>query len=853
MELLDKKILSFLTLLVFFSLSLNSFAQNQSKTIIKGVITDAKTGEPVPFASVSFKGTAVGGLTDKNGRYLVETNITAKTVSFSFIGYETQLHEIVPGKEQTLNIRLKLSVITLDEVVVSPKRRNYTNRNNPAVDLIKNVIANKGNNRKESYDYLAYQQYEKIQFALSNITEKFKKGSTFAKFRYIFENTDTTKRIGNAVLPVFIKETISENYFKSNPKSSKEVIIAEKTNNLYDHLDNKGVSGFLNNLYQNINIYDNSILFLTNKFLSPVAETAPAFYRYYVLDTMAVGDINCVKLFFEPRNKSDFLFHGNLYITMDSLYAIRKVDIGVNQNLNIDWVQDISITQDFEKVDNDGWLLSKEDILIDFGVVKNSLGLFGQRTVYYKDYIINDSVADVKINGPKQIERISVASDKPGYWETNRFVPLTRSESGTYTTIDSIKKIPAFNRSMAFVTFLTTGFIDFDHFDIGPFESFYSYNEVEGSRLRFGGRTTTDLSKRWTLDGYVAYGLKDKETKYNLGLTHSLTRHSIYEFPVKYFKVNIQKDTKIPGQELQFTQEDNVFLSLKRGLNDRLFLNNNFLAEYYNEYENHLSYSVGYSFTRQKPVGKLYFNTLDYAAAFNDVPSIDISEFRLSFRYAPNETFYQGKMYRYPYPSRSPVFELKVAAGSKSIGNDYDYVRLQADISKRLYISVIGYTDITFEAGKVIGKVPYPLLFMHRANQTYSYQENSYNLMNFIEFVSDEYVALNIDHCFNGFILNKVPLVKKLKLREMVTLKALYGGLTDMSNPALHSDLFKLPTDVNGLPVTYTLESKPYIEAGVGIANIFRIIRVDFVKRLSYNDHANISTSGFRLQFRFDI
>jgi hypothetical protein len=853
MRLFNIKYSPLIFLYASFLICNDSFSQSSDKTILRGVVTDAKTGEPVPFASVSFKGTAIGTLTDNAGKYIVETNSDVKIVSFSFIGYETQVHEIVPHKDQTLNIRLALSVITLDEVIISPKRRNYSNKNNPAVDLINNVINNKKLNRKESYDYLRYKQYDKIQFALSNITENFRKGSVFSKFKYIFENADTTKRIGNTVLPIFIKESLSDHYFRSKPEASKSVVLAEKSENLNEHLDSKGVSGYLNYLYQDINIYDNNILFLTNKFLSPVAETAPLFYRYYILDTLTENSIKCIKLFFEPRNKADFLFHGNLYITMDSAYAIRKIDIGINEDLNIDWVQEISITQDFELHGSEGWLLSKEDILIDFGIVKNSLGLFGQRTVYIKDYEINKPVDEVFLKGPDKIDKIDPASEKPDYWTSNRFAPLSKSEMGVYTTIDSIKKIPAFNRSMVLFTLATTGFLDVGKVDIGPFESFFSYNLTEGPRLRFGGKTTTDFSKRVTLDGYMAYGLNDKVTKYNAGITYSLTRNTIYQFPVKYLRMGIQKDTKIPGQELQFTQEDNVFLSLKRGVHDKLFLNRSFRAEFFNEYENHFSYTLGYNYTHQEPVGKLYFNTVDYASAVNDIPYIVVSEFKLNLRYAPNETFYQGKLYRFPYPSRYPVLELNMAGGSKTIGNDYDYLRLQLDVSKRFYASVLGYTDINFEAGKVFGKVPYPLMFMHRANQTYSYQMNSYNFMNFLEFVSDQYVSANIDHCFNGFIFNKIPLLKKLKLREVVTFKALYGGVTKTNNPDYQPDLFKLPTDMNGLPLTYTLEKEPYIEAGIGVSNILHVVRIDFIKRFSYMDHANVSGTGFRLQFRFDI
>ena len=276
-------------------------------------------------------------------------------------------------------------------------------------------------------------------------------------------------------------------------------------------------------------------------------------------------------------------------------------------------------------------------------------------------------------------------------------------------------------------------------------------------------------------------------------------------------------------------------------------------TEFFNEFENHFSYLLGYSYTRQSTEGNLRFNTNDSLSLTNEISNINISEFYLNLRYAPNESFYQGKMYRFPYPNKHPVIQLKIAGGTKSINNNFDYLRLQFAISRRYYLSILGYGDVSFEAGKIFGKVPYPLLFIHRANQTYSYQKNSYNLMNFLEFVSDQYVSLNVDHCFNGFIFNKIPLLKKLKLRELMTFKVLYGGLDKINNPDFQNDLFKFPTDKNGILQTYTLEKIPYIEASVGVSNVLKIFRVDLIKRFTNLNHPNVTDIGIRIQFRFDI
>ena len=837
---------------LYFTPESEAHTQISERTIIKGKVTDANTGEAIPWVSIVLKGTTTGTNTGNDGSYLIETTVKADEIVFTFIGYQTESRDIKTGVTQTIDISLKLSDIALNEVTIKPKRKEYKNRDNPAVVLIGKVIGKKDLNRKDTYSYLEYNKYEKIQFALSNITEGFKQSGLFSDFRFIFDNLDTTKRIGNDVLPFFIREVISDHYYRKEPEATKEIVRAEKTINFEKYLDNKGVSANLNYLYQDINIYDNEILFMTNKFLSPIANTAPAFYRYYILDTLTVKDVKCIKLFFEPRNKADFLFHGDIYVTLDSTYAVRKIDMGINRNINIDWIQDISISQDFEQFAEKQWMLSKEEISIDAGLVKNSLGLYGQRTIYYQNYHINEPVEDKIFNGPVTDEMIDPSSNAPGFWEANRQAPLTRSETGIYAMADTIQKIPSFRRKMDIVMLLTTEFLNLGKFEIGPVSSFYSFNTVEGSRFRFGGRTTPDFSKKITFDGYAAYGLTDRIFKFNAGVTYSLTPRTIYQFPVKSVRLSMQKDVRIPGQELQFTQGDNILLSFKRGVNDKILMNNTLRFEYLNEFKNHFSYLLGYVFTRQEPGGNLHFiNNLPPSG--NVVGNINISEPYLSLRYAPNETFYQGKLYRDHFPGRYPVIQFKMAGGSKAIYNDYDYLRLQLNISRRYYVSILGYTDISLEGGKIFGTVPYPLLFIHTANQTYSYQKNSYNLMNFLEFVSDRYISINVDHSFNGFILNKIPLLKKLKLREIITFKGLYGRLGGNNNPDINGYLFKFPVDNELIPLTYTLGRKPYIEVSAGLSNILRIFRVDFIRRFTYLDNPNVSDFGIRVQFRLDI
>jgi hypothetical protein len=538
---------------------------------------------------------------------------------------------------------------------------------------------------------------------------------------------------------------------------------------------------------------------------------------------------------------------------MDSSYAVMGIDMGMNRNINIDWINDLSIKQDFEKFGQDLWLLSKEEISIDAGVVQDQPGLYAQRTVSYQKYSINNHIDDKVFRGPLTGESIDPNSDNPDFWNINRPVQLTRSEGAVYDMIDSINKVPAFKRQMVFVNLLTTQFIDLGKIEIGPLGNTYSFNPVEGSRFRAGGRTTTDFSRKATLDGYLAYGTRDNEFKYNAGIIWSLTPRTIYQFPIKSVRLSYQKDLVLPGQEIRFAYRDNFFLSFTRGENDKFLMNNTLRFEFLNEFENHFSYLIGCNYTSQQPLGSLSFDYDGDVTTPDNVSSINISETYLNLRYAPNETFYQEKLYRDRFPNKYPVIQLNTAFGVEALYNDYDYLRLQMNISRRFYISIIGYTDVTLEAGKIFGAVPYPLLFIHTANQTYAYRSNSYNLMNYLEFVSDKYASLNIDHQFNGFIFNKVPLLKKLKFREIITFKILYGGLGANNNPDNNEDLFHFPVDSDNMPITYTLEKKPYIEAGIGFSNILRVFRVDLIKRFTYLEQPGISSFGFRVQLMLVI
>ncbi len=846
---IKKAILSFLFSLII----LICFAQTIQIEIFKGVVLDAQNNEPMPYVSIFMPDYRDGVITDFKGEFIINVknfSPSKNKVNVSYVGYKTEIIYFSKNSKKIV-IKLNPEVQVLHEIVV--KKQKYQNKNNPAVDLIEKVIANKKQNSDEALDYYENEKYEKIQFAINDITPDFQKKKIFKYFQFVFENIDSLKNNGKKILPMYLKEEMSNYYYQRSPRKVKQIIKAHKVVTI-PGIDNKGIGENIKYLYQDINIYNENISLVSNQFLSPIAISAPTFYRYYIVDTIRSGHEKYTRMYFGSRNKSDMLFQGYLFITMDGRFAIQRVELSVNKDINLNWVTDIKIVQEFERVENNRMMLSVDQTSINFGINKKSRGLFGQKIVKYNNYSFRPPENEKLLFKGQKIEILDSASYRSKlYWEKTRPLQLSKSEAGTYTTMDSIVNVPAFKRMKNIVTLVLFGYTNLGKFEIGPVNTFYMYNPIEGFRVRFGGRTTYEFNKRFSLETYGAYGFNDQRFKYYFGGTWSFLKKDIMQFPSKNLKISIQDETQLPGQQMKFLMEDNFLLSIKRGVNDKIFYNKTFTIEDLNEFNNHFSYTLGYRFTNQAPGGNLYFNYTDYLSQRNDVTSLSLSEFYINLRYAPNEKFYQGKTFRVPISGKYPVFELRYLAGSKAWGNSYEYQNLRFSIRKRFYLSVLGYSDVSLGGGKIFGKVPYPLLNMPQANQSYSYQIESYNMMNFLEFVTDQYTSLLIDHSFNGFFFNKIPLVRRLKLRELITLKMLYGNVTKTNDPAQQTDLFRLPIETGGTPITYTLGKTPYIEGSIGVGNIFKFFRVDLVRRFTYLNNPNVSEYGLRMRFKFDF
>jgi hypothetical protein len=843
-----------LFLLSFFLLFTSIlFAQN---TVVSGIVTDAANKHPLPYVTLEFPGTTIGVTTDNEGKYTITSTDAQTRLKASFVGYKDVLFTIKSGKEQVLNINLTSVAKQLNEVtILSGKKPRYRNKDNPAVELIRQVIENKEKNRPENYSYVEYKEYDKMQFSFTNVSSTLADKKFFRKYKFIIDNRDSVTIPGISLLPFYLDEKVSRYYYRKNPEKEKIVVLGQKNVNFGGIIDNEGLGQYFRYIYNKVNIYDNDIYMMSSNFLSPIAGSAPTFYKYFITDTIVVNNSKVVELSFTPRNTTDIFFEGKLYVTIDGNYAVQKVELEINKNVNINFIKSMHISQEFEQNPDKRYHLSKSNTWADFGVSKNSKsGVLGIRSITYGNYAVNQIRPDTTYENQQVAVSDEVKNRSDQFWRKNRLDTLTTSESKVYKNIDSLRSMPSYRRTLDIATLLLAGYKSFGPFEIGPANAFYSFNPIEGFKLRFGGRTTPELSKRYYFETYGAYGFKDERFKYFLSATYSINDKSIYQFPQNYIRASVQNDTKIPGANLQFVGEDNFLLSFKRGSNDKYLYDLSYRLDYVHEYENHFSYSLGVNRLTQSPAGSLYFLSTGITNIIQTINSLTTTEFTAGLRYAPKEQFYQGKIYRYPIPSKYPVISVDYTQGVKDLfGGAYDYQKLHARIDKRVYLSLLGYADVSLEAGKTFGQVPYPLLNIFHANQTYAYAQYSYNLMNFLEFVSDHYESINIDQHFQGFFFNKIPLFKKLKWREVGSFKAIWGGVSDQNNPALHPSLYQFPVASNGQPITYALGKTPYIEASLGIENIFKILRVDLIRRFTYLDHPEVAKWGIRTLVQFSF
>nr|NQU92315.1 carboxypeptidase-like regulatory domain-containing protein [Bacteroidota bacterium] len=802
-------------------------------TKIMGVVTDSKTGEPMPFVNVVFKGTNIGITTGFDGDYSIETKRAGDSLIASFVGYQKQIKHVEKGKFQYINFAMVSMNIELETVVI-------TAGENPAEVLLRKIVGNKPKNDPDKYDAYEYEAYNKIEIDANNITEKFKERRIFRHFQFIFDNVDTSTVNGKTYLPIFLSESISGVYAKRNPRASIEIIKATKVSGI----ENESVMQFLGDKFQHTNIYDNYIELFQKNFVSPIANFGVNFYKYYLIDSAFFNNKWCYKVMFKPRHRQTLTFTGHYWVH-DTTFAIKQVEMRIVDDANINFINDLVLAKEFDLIDNKYWLLTKDYIIGDLNLIeddKTVLGFFGRKTTTYRNYIINQPRDEKFYASPVSVVVSEGATKKDDeFWIENRHEELTRDEKTIYFMIDTLKTIPRFNTYIDIIQMVTTGYYETGNFELGPYASVLSFNAVEGARFRFGGRTSNKFSKRVMLFGHVAYGTLDSKWKYGGGFLYMLNKN-----PRRTFGGSFKYDLEQLGASQNAFRED-FFLAFlfRRNPADKLSMVEEGKVHYEHEWFNGFSNTVNIIHRNLYPIGKTEFGHYEWEDGQKMVveeTAITSTEIRLDTRLAYKERFLAGEFERISLGAKYPILEIRYGYGiPERLNGDYEYHKLQLGISHWFNFLNLGWSKYIIEAGRIWGTVPYPLLKLHEGNETYFFDESAFNMMNYYEFVSDKYISAYYTHHFDGFFFNRLPLFRKLKWREVAFARGLVGGM-DKAN----KDFSVFP---DGL---YTLD-KPYFEAGAGIENILKIFRVDAIWRLSYLDHPDISKFGIRFSMQFSF
>ncbi|WP_184542155.1 DUF5686 and carboxypeptidase-like regulatory domain-containing protein [Mucilaginibacter sp. FT3.2] len=821
---------------------------------VSGHIVDDVSGLPLPYISITFNGSRFGTTSDKEGSFQLSAPGSFSRVTFSYVGYQAITKTIKPGQINTLQIRLRSRQNQLKEVsVTSGKSKRYRNKGNPAVELIQQVIDHKEQNRMEAADYYQYDQYERIGLSLFHLSPRFINSKFFSKYRFMIDSTLQVNGHKESSLPVYFSEKLYQEYYRKKPEKTIRVLNAQKEVNIIKFIDTVGLDIYLNRLYgNNIDIYANNIFIITNQFLSPIADHSPEFYKFFITDTLQTDKGKLVEISFTPRNKGDLLFEGRLLVTMDGHYAVESCELDVNKQININFMRSLKINLDFEQSSGGRYYLKKSDVIADFGILRNKgSGVYGERTVTYNNYKLNAPQAASFYNG-KSLQ-IAPNSNKPdtGYWMQHRSDSLTPQQANLYAHINRLESMPSFKRLTWIASTFTGGYADVGPVQIGPIGSFFSFDNQEGARFQLGGRTTPKFNSSVYLQGYAAYGTKDKEFKYDLSTYFSLNKTAPYRYPNNYFKISYLYDVDLPGQTYAITNQQAALTSFHTGSTDYWIYSRILSVAYVKDLENHFSYNLAVRNWNQRAAGTLLFQSNNDNSIIHDLSTTEV---QVGLRYAPHEQIIQGTEQRHTIYSKYPIFNLQINHGFAGLLNSvYNYNNISANIFKRFYLSQLGYTDVTLLGNLITGKVPFPLLNIPPANQSLGYTPDAYNKMNYLEFVSDHYVGINLTQSFNGFFLNKIPLIEHLKWREYLSFKTIYGGLRNENNPLFSNNLYKFPTGSGSVNGTYALGSTPYVEAGVGIGNIFKLLRIDVIKRFNYLDHPGITQYGIKFSITPDF
>lgn len=845
---------SFFVTLMFLLLAVVAKAQ------ITGEIYDTD-GYPIPLASAIYKGHHVAEASDLDGKFKIARH-NGWELTFSSVGFQPQTIKVGPNTPSHLKIVLKEDSRSIGEVVIKQKRERYSRKNNPAVELMKRVIAAKKRTHLDNFDYYQYNKYQKITFSLNDIKPADLDSGKFKNKAYVRDQIETSPYNGKLILPVTYDETVTQHIYRKNPRVEKDIIKGQRSEGVNNVLQTGEIlNTMLREVFTDVDIYDDHMRLLQYQFTSPIGETAISFYRFYIQDTVYVDRDLCYHLEFIPNNQQDFGFRGELYVLADSSLHVKRCSFTLPKTSDVNFVHDMKITQEYAKLPNGEWVLSKDDLAAE-------LTLLGANTLVtkatrYNDYAFDELPSKLFKGKAKTRHEADAMIRDEAFWNQYRTVELSKGESSMNAFIHRIEQSKNFKWILFGLRAFAENFVETGSsrkrslFDIGPVTTIISSNFVDKWRFRLSGRTTANLNKHLFWNGFYAYGTKSKKHYYGTEVTYSLNakKNVPFEFPQRNIIFETGYDVMSPADKFLIHNKDNMFMSLRTQKVEQMYFYNRQKLSFVYETDWGLSFHTSLKAESNEPTGDLSFARMP-GVATNLAPDgkeyvrqIRTTEGKLMLRYCPGQTFINTKQHRWPVNLDAPEFTLSHTMGFKNfLGGEYKLNYTEAKIYKRFWLGSWGYVDTHLDGGVQWDKVPFPLLIMPPVNITYLEWEGTFSMMNNMEFLTDRYAFGSVAWDMNGKLLNRIPLIKKLKWREYISVKGMWGALTDKNNPFLERNradntLFQFP---NGARV---MDKKtPYWEVTVGVHNIFKLIAIDYVRRMNYN-RPGIKKNGIRFGF----
>ncbi len=872
----------FLLLVVFASAS-----AQEKITSLAGVVVDADTGEPLPFVQLYFiKPTSEGSLntqygttSDLDGNFSLSNPAGYTTVNFQMVGYKTEMYTLRQGQQRkNIKIKLKPDVYNLQDIVVTPKHRKqeYRRKGNPAVELIKNVIAHKDSLTPRTREQYTASTYHRQSFALDNFAPNFNKGF-WKEVDFIRKYIDTTGT--NPALTLSIRENLGREFYQKKPHREKESIDKKRFFGLESLMSTQTMEKQLQAIFKDVDINQDNMNILFNRFVSPLSSTlAVAYYQYYIMDTILVDGVSCIDLAFVPVNSESYSFTGHLYIVNDSTYKIKKYAINIPPHINLNFVSDYSVAHEYKQLPDGLWVPDRTYTYCKFYLTDRKRTLLARQTKIYTDFDFDSPIAK-EVYSPfygltdsvKPADSTSIREDFQ-YWDEHRPEPLSFYESSVMDLVDEFKNTPKFNALLMTVDALTSEFVATvpstrwgeSKWDFGPIYNTISWNMLEGVRLRVGGTTTANLHPQFFLSTYAAYGFGDKRPKGDLTLMYSFNKKRYHQYePLRdYLALSLNYDVQEPGQQFSVLERDNILMSIPTS---KIVMKNfQYVARgrllYYKELPIQLTTKLNFDYEYNEAAGAMTYDritsydTLGIISGTQRIKAYHNYEFGAELRYSPGADFpinRVGVETPFTLEQDAPVISIRHTIGylddRYAGGQGFFYNATQLTAEKRFWFSSFGHLDARIQTGMVWNKVPFTKLYSPTTSTSIFLGKNAFNLMQPMEFIMDEYVALYATYFFKGWILNRIPGINRLKLRGVISFSGIYGGLTDKNNPYIagNEGLYKFPDsstfDANGEYISgYTsspIGKLPYMEFTAGFENILKFIRIDYVRRITYNDY----------------